>query len=67
MKAILLAAGEGLRLRPLTEKTPKPLLKVLDKAILERTISNLSRCGVEGFVIITNYKEEKIKEYILFS
>lgn len=64
MKAILLAAGEGLRLRPLTEKTPKPLLKVLDKAILERTISNLSRCGVEGFVIITNYKEEKIKEYI---
>ena len=65
MKAILLAAGEGLRLRPLTENTPKPLLKVLDKTILERSINNLSKCEVEGFVIITNYKEEKIKEYIL--
>ncbi len=65
MKAILLAAGEGLRLRPLTENVPKPLLKILDKTILERSINNLSKCGVEGFVIITNYKEEKIKEHIL--
>lgn len=65
MKAILLAAGEGLRLRPLTENVPKPLLKALDKTILERSINNLSKCGVEGFVIITNYKEEKIKKYIL--
>jgi bifunctional UDP-N-acetylglucosamine pyrophosphorylase/glucosamine-1-phosphate N-acetyltransferase len=65
MKAILLAAGEGLRLRPLTENVPKPLLKILDKTILERSINNLSKCGVDGFVIITNYKEEKIKEYIL--
>ncbi|MHA1201769.1 MAG: bifunctional sugar-1-phosphate nucleotidylyltransferase/acetyltransferase [Candidatus Heimdallarchaeaceae archaeon] len=65
MKAILLAAGEGLRLRPLTENVPKPLLKILDKTILERSINNLAKCGVEGFVIITNYKEEKIKEYIL--
>ena len=64
MKAILLAAGEGLRLRPLTENTPKPLLKVLDKTILERLISDLSKCDVENFVVITNYKEEKIKEYI---
>ena len=64
MKAILLAAGEGLRLSPLTEKTPKPLLKILGETILERTINNLSKCGVEGFIIITNYKEEKIKEYI---
>ncbi|MHA1482863.1 MAG: sugar phosphate nucleotidyltransferase, partial [Candidatus Heimdallarchaeaceae archaeon] len=65
MKAILLAAGEGLRLRPLTENVPKPLLKVLDKTILEKSINNLSKCGVKGFVIITNYKEEKIKKHIL--
>ncbi|MCG3225193.1 MAG: NTP transferase domain-containing protein, partial [Candidatus Heimdallarchaeota archaeon] len=65
MKAILLAAGEGLRLRPLTENVPKPLLKILDKTILERSINSLSKCGVESFVIITNYKEEKIIEYIL--
>ena len=60
MKAILIAAGEGLRLRPLTDKTPKPLLKVLDKSILQRTIAHLSKCGVSGFIIVTNYLEEQI-------
>ena len=64
MKAILIAAGEGLRLRPLTENTPKPLLKVLDKSILQRSITHLSRCGVNGFIIVTNYLEEQIKRNI---
>ena len=64
MKAILLAAGEGLRLRPLTETTPKPLLKVLGEPILKRSISGLNKYGIESFIIITNYLEEQIKEYI---
>jgi len=64
MKAILLAAGEGLRLRPLTETTPKPLLKVLGVPILKRTIDTLNKFGIKDFVIITNYLEEQIKTYI---
>ncbi len=64
MKAVLFAAGEGLRLRPLTDKIPKPLLNVLGKSILERLIENLSKCGINDFIIITNYKEEKIKQHI---
>ncbi len=65
MKAILLAAGEGLRLRPLTETTPKPLLKVLGEPILKRSISGLNKYGIDSFIIITNYLEEQIKEYII--
>ncbi len=64
MKAILIAAGEGLRLRPLTETKPKPLLKVLDKPILVRSLSQLSKCGINDFVIVTNYLEEQIIECI---
>ena len=64
MKAILIAAGEGLRLRPLTDNTPKPLLKVLDKSILQRTITHLSKCGVSGFIVVTNYLEEQIIQNI---
>ncbi len=64
MKAILIAAGEGLRLRPLTESTPKPLLKVLDKSILHRTIAHLSKSGVSGFIIVTNHLEDQIIQKI---
>jgi bifunctional UDP-N-acetylglucosamine pyrophosphorylase/glucosamine-1-phosphate N-acetyltransferase len=64
VKAILLAAGEGLRLRPLTETIPKPLLKVLGEPILKRSIGGLNKHGIEDFVIITNYLEDQIKDYV---
>ena len=64
MKAILLAAGEGLRLRPLTDTIPKPLLKVLGEPILKRSINGLNKYGIEDFVIITNYLEKQIQDYI---
>jgi bifunctional UDP-N-acetylglucosamine pyrophosphorylase/glucosamine-1-phosphate N-acetyltransferase len=64
VKAILLAAGEGLRLRPLTETNPKPLLKVLGEPILKRSIDGLNKYGIEDFIIITNYLEDQIKDYI---
>lgn len=64
MKAVLFAAGEGIRLQPLTNSIPKPLLKILGVSILERLIQNLLRCGVEEYILITNYKEELIREHI---
>ncbi|MHA1668544.1 MAG: bifunctional sugar-1-phosphate nucleotidylyltransferase/acetyltransferase [Candidatus Heimdallarchaeaceae archaeon] len=64
MKAVLFAAGEGLRLRPLTDTIPKPLLEILGETILERLIKSLVKFAVDEFIIITNYKEEQIKQKI---
>lgn len=51
MKAMILAAGRGERMRPLTDKTPKPLLKVAGKMLVEYHLENLSRAGVQDVVI----------------
>lgn len=62
-KVILMAGGLGTRLRPLTENTPKPLLYVGNKPILETIIENFSSYGFENFIISLNYKSHLIKEY----
>lgn len=64
MQAIILAAGIGGRLKPLTEDVPKCLLKIGDTNLLQITISNLIDNGVEDFIIVTGYKDELIKNYI---
>jgi len=64
MKAVILAAGIASRLRPLTDNTPKCLLKLGKKSILERSIDNLLNNGIEEFIIVTGYLEEKIKTFI---
>ena len=51
MKAMILAAGRGERMRPLTETTPKPLLKVSGKMLIEYHLENLVRAGVSQVVI----------------
>ncbi|THB73195.1 MAG: nucleotidyltransferase family protein [Gammaproteobacteria bacterium] len=51
MKAMILAAGRGERMRPLTDKCPKPLLKAGDKALIEYQIERLIECGIKEFVI----------------
>jgi choline kinase len=64
MKAVILAAGIASRLRPLTNNTPKCLLKLGGKSILERTIENLLDNGIEDLIIVTGYLEEKIRTFI---
>jgi len=64
MKAIILAAGVGSRIRPLTDNTPKSLLKVGDKTILERMITNIEDVEMTEVIVITGYLEEQIKEFI---
>lgn len=61
MKAIILAAWEGSRLRPLTQTTPKPCLKIFGKSILEHNIANLEKF-VDEFIIVVKYKKEKVIE-----
>ncbi len=64
MKGIILAAGIASRLRPLTEHTPKCLLKVGEKSILQRTIENLVKNSVTDIVVVTGYLKEQIEDFI---
>jgi len=59
-KAMILAAGRGERMRPLTDSTPKPLLKVKGKPLIEWHIEALSRAGHESVVINTAWMEDRI-------
>lgn len=61
--AVIMAGGKGERLRPLTEKTPKPLLKVGDKCIIDYNIDNLINCGVEHISVTVNYLGEQLEEH----
>ncbi len=63
MKALFLAGGLGTRLRPLTNDLPKPMAPVMGKPLLELTIANLKKHGIDEIVLSTCYKPHKIKEY----
>ena len=65
MKTVILAAGAGSRLKPLTDHIPKCLLKAGEKSILEMTIENLLATGNTEIIIVTGYLENKIREFIL--
>ena len=62
MQCVILAAGEGTRLRPLTEHTPKPLLKVAGKPIINHIVSALPS-EVDEIIIVANYLDDQIKAH----
>ncbi|MCO6473013.1 MAG: phosphocholine cytidylyltransferase family protein [Melioribacteraceae bacterium] len=64
MKAVILAAGVASRLRPLTDNTPKCLLNICGKTILERTVSNILDNGIDDFIIVTGFLKEKIENHL---
>lgn len=63
MKAVILAGGEGTRLRPLTYAVPKPLLPIGRKPILEIIIEQLKKSGFVDIIITVEYKAELIEAY----
>lgn len=63
--AVLMAGGKGERLRPLTEKTPKPLLPVGGKAIIDHNIDRLISNGVKHINVTVNYLGEQLEEHFL--
>lgn len=63
--AVLMAGGKGERLRPLTEKTPKPLLPVGGKAIIDHNIDRLIANGVKHINVTINYLGEQLEEHFL--
>ena len=65
--AMILAAGLGTRMKPLTLETPKPLIKVGSKNLLERSINLLEKHGVEQIIINVHHLADKIEKFILSS
>ena len=61
---IVMAGGKGIRLKPLTDKTPKPLLLISNKPIIEYTIDRLLLFGVKTFWVSINYLGHQIKDYL---
>jgi len=61
--AVLMAGGKGERLRPLTDKTPKPLLKVGDKCIIDHNIDRLIDYGVKHISVTVNYLKEQLEDH----
>ncbi len=61
MKAIILAAGVGSRIRPLTDNCPKSLLKIGGVTILERMLTHIQACGINDVVFVLGYLQEQVK------
>lgn len=62
MIGVILSAGMGTRLMPLTKEIPKPLLKINDVTLLERMIKNCMNAGISDFILIVGYNKEKVYE-----
>ena len=61
--AVLMAGGKGERLRPLTEKTPKPLIKIGEKCIIDYNIDRLISYGIKHLSVTVNYLGEQLEEH----
>ena len=64
INALLLAAGYGTRLRPLTLSTPKCLVKVGGLTLLERWLQSLEKCNCRNALINTHYLSEQVSDYL---
>ncbi|MCU4799077.1 sugar phosphate nucleotidyltransferase [Halobacteria archaeon HArc-gm2] len=63
MQAVILAAGEGTRMRPLTESTPKPMLPVADRPLVAHTVDAAVDAGVTDLVLVVGYEAEEVRNY----
>ena len=64
-KAMVLAAGRGTRMRNLSKETPKPLIKVKEKALIDYALDRISNIGIDSCVINICHLGEQIKDYLL--
>ena len=63
MKCVILAAGEGKRMHPLTYTRPKVMLPIANKPILEWNLLNAIRAGIKEFIFVVGYKSEMVRNY----
>jgi len=64
LSVIILCGGAGQRLRPLTGKVPKPLIKIKNKAIIEYIINHFLKYKINNIIIVTGYKHKLLKKFI---
>ena len=65
MKGVILAAGDGTRLAPLTNKCPKPLVPVLGRPLIEYTLNSFVQVGIRDLVIVVGYRGEMIAKELV--
>ncbi|SEQ49075.1 bifunctional sugar-1-phosphate nucleotidylyltransferase/acetyltransferase [Natrinema salaciae] len=63
MKAVVLAAGQGTRMRPLSESVPKPMLPVADRPLAAHTVDAAIDAGADEIVIVIGYEGERVRDY----
>jgi mannose-1-phosphate guanylyltransferase len=63
MKAVILVGGEGTRLQPLTNATPKSMVPILNRPFLEHTIAHLKKCGIKDIILAVSHLPEVIRNY----
>ena len=63
-KAVILAAGVGSRIRPMTDNCPKTLLAVGGITILERMLTNIQACGIDEIIVVLGYRGEQIETFV---
>ncbi len=63
MKAVILAAGEGKRMRPLTCIRPKAMLPIANKPILEHLLIEAVAAGIKEYVFVVGYHDEQVRDY----
>ena len=63
MKAVIMAGGEGARLRPLTCDMPKPMMPVLDRPIMEYALRLLKRHGITRAAVTLGYMPDRVRDY----
>ena len=64
LPVVILCGGKGLRLRPVTNDVPKPLIKIQNKPILYYIINHLRKYKIKNFIIATGYKSKKIEDFM---
>ena len=63
MKAVILAAGEGIRMHPLTYTRPKVMLPLANKPILEHLLAEVRKAGITEFIFVVGYHDEQVRDY----
>ena len=63
MQTVVLAAGQGTRMRPLTDATPKPMLPAAGRPLLEHTLDRAADAGASRFIVVVGYEADQVREH----
>jgi len=63
MKAVVLVAGEGIRLKPITSTRPKHMIRICGKPLLEHCLKSLKNSGINEVILIVNYMADVMRDY----